>query len=160
MLAERPLLTSSALMAEQDIRQCVRSWFCVAPTLLAVVAATSIILVFAQAVQGQQPDGIEARVSKILDGDTFTLSGESRRIRVWGLDAPEWDQRGGSAATSTLRSLISSSTLRCDILDIDRYGRLVARCVLPDGRDIAAAMIRSGAAAEYCRFSRGYYGTC
>lgn len=32
---------------------------------------------------------LEARVSKILDGDTFTLSGESRRIRVWGLDARE-----------------------------------------------------------------------
>ena len=28
---------------------------------------------------------LEARVSKVLDGDTFTLSGESRRNRVWGL---------------------------------------------------------------------------
>lgn len=99
-------------------------------------------------------------MSKILDGDTFTLSGESRRIRVWGLDAPEWDQRGGSAATAMLRSLISGSTLICNVLDIDRYGRLVGQCFLPDGRDIAAEMIRSGAATEYCRYSRGYYGTC
>jgi endonuclease YncB( thermonuclease family) len=76
------------------------------------------------------------------------------------LDAPEWDQQGGSAATSTLRCLISGSTLRCSVLDIDRYGRLVAQCFLPDGRDIAAEMIRSDAATEYCGYSRGFYGTC
>ena len=111
-------------------------------------------------VQAQQSIALEARVSKILDGDTFTLSGESRRIRVWGLDAPEWDQKGGSNATATLRSLISGKTLRCNVLDIDRYGRLVGQCFLPDGRDIAAEMIRSGAATEYCRYSRGHYGTC
>ena len=111
-------------------------------------------------VQAQQSIALEARVSKILDGDTFTLSGESRRIRVWGLDAPEWDQQGGSNATATLRSLISGKTLRCNVLDIDRYGRLVGQCFLPDGRDIAAEMIRSGAATEYCRYSRGFYGTC
>lgn len=101
----------------------------------------------------------EARVSKVLDGDTFTLSGESRRIRVWGLDAPEWNHQGGSTATSTLRSLISGKHLRCAVLDVDRYGRLVAQCLLPNGRDIAAEMIRSGAATEYCRYSGGYYGT-
>ena len=110
--------------------------------------------------QAQQSSALEARVSKILDGDTFTLSGESRRIRVWGLDAPEWDQQGGSNATATLRSLISGKTLRCNVLDIDRYGRLVGQCFLLDGRDIAAEMIRSGAATEYCRYSRGFYGTC
>ena len=62
----------------------------------------------------------EARVSKVLDGDTFTLSGESRRIRVWGLDAPEWNHQGGSTATSTLLSLISGKHLRCAVLDVDR----------------------------------------
>ena len=103
---------------------------------------------------------LEARVSKVLDGDTFTLSGESRRIRVWGLDAPEWNHQGGSTATSTLSSLISGKQLRCAVLDVDRYGRLVAQCLLPNGRDIAAEMIRSGTATEYCRYSGGYYGTC
>ena len=101
-----------------------------------------------------------ARVSKVLDGDTFTLSGESRRIRVWGLDAPEWNHQGGSTATSTLRSLISGKQLRCAVLDVDRYGRLVAQCLLPNGRDIAAEMIRSGAGTEYCRYSGDYSGTC
>jgi len=127
---------------------------------LLMALAIAAALMAKTGAQAQQSSALDARVSKILDGDTFTLSGESRRIRVWGLDAPEWDQQGGSNATATLRSLISGKTLRCNVLDIDRYGRLVGQCFLPDGRDIAAEMIRSGAATEYCRYSRGFYGTC
>lgn len=127
--------------------------------LLATFATFAVLLTGPEA-RAEQAPALEARVSKILDGDTFTLSGESRRIRVWGLDAPEWNHQGGSAATATLRGLISGNRLHCSILDMDRYGRLVAQCFLPDGRDIAAEMIRSGTAREYCRYSRGYYGTC
>jgi micrococcal nuclease len=127
---------------------------------LLVALAIAAALISQPDAQAQQSGELEARVSKVLDGDTFTLSGESRRIRVWGLDAPEWDQSGGSTATATLSSLISGETLRCNVLDIDRYGRLVGQCFLPDGRDIAAEMIRSGAATEYCRYSSGYYGNC
>ena len=131
------------------------------PAFLLIAAFAAVLALFAAPdARAEIAINLEARVSKILDGDTFTLSGESRRIRVWGLDAPEWNHQGGSAATATLRGLISGKRLRCAIRDIDRYGRLVAQCFLPDGRDIAAEMIRSGAAREYCRFSKGYYGTC
>lgn len=108
----------------------------------------------------RRPAILEARVSKVLDGDTFTLKGQSRRIRVWGLDAPEWNHVGGSASTAMMRKLITGMALHCKVRDMDRYGRFVAQCFLPDGRDIAAEMIRAGVATEYCRFSRGYYGTC
>lgn len=128
--------------------------------LLVIILAIVAALVSEPEAQAQSSNALEARVSKVLDGDTFTLSGESRRIRVWGLDAPEWNHRGGQAATATLRGLISGKRLSCTVLEIDRYGRLVAQCFLPDGRDIAAEMIRSGAATEYCRYSRGFYGTC
>lgn len=127
---------------------------------LLVALVTTTVFIGTPHAQAQQSNTLEARVSKVLDGDTFTLRGESRRIRVWGLDAPEWDQRGGSAATETLHGLVFGKTLTCSVVDIDRYGRLVGQCFLPDGRDIAAEMIRSGAASEYCRYSRGFYGTC
>jgi micrococcal nuclease len=122
--------------------------------------ATVLLLLSCPGALAQNAPVLAARVSKVLDGDTFTLSGESRRIRVWGLDAPEWNHRGGSAATASLRGLISGKRLRCDVLDMDRYGRLVAQCFLADGRDIATEMIRSGVATEFCRYSRNYYGTC
>ncbi len=129
--------------------------------ILALLAAIATAMFLAgPSARAEDAPILDAFVSKVLDGDTFTLRGESRRIRIWGLDAPEWNHLGGSTATSTLRSLISGKQLRCAVLDIDRYGRLVAQCFLPNGRDIAAEMIRSGAAAEYCRYSGGYYGTC
>ena len=113
-----------------------------------------------QADAPQGPAAISAAVSKVIDGDTFALQGESRRIRVWGLDAPEWNRPGGADATATMRRLVSGISLHCSQRDIDRYDRIVAQCFLPDGRDIAAVMIRAGVATEYCRYSRGYYGTC
>ena len=100
------------------------------------------------------------RVTRIVDGDTFWISGQDVRIRVWGLDAPETNRPGGSAATAAMTRLISGQTLHCRQRDIDRFGRIVGQCFLPDGRDITREMIRSGTSTEFCRFSRNYYGTC
>ena len=58
---------------------------------LLMIAISMSAAIGAPDAQAQQSNTLEARVSKVLDGDTFTLRGESRRIRVWGLDAPEWD---------------------------------------------------------------------
>ena len=103
---------------------------------------------------------IEARVTRVVDGDTFKLQGQTSSIRIWGLDAPERDMADGPAATAALRQLISGETVRCLIHDIDRYRRFVGQCFLPDGRDIAAEMIATGRSSEHCRYSKGYYGTC
>lgn len=80
------------------------------------------------------------------------MTGVDTRIRIWGLDAPEQDRAGGSAATATLTRLIAGQELACRQRDIDRYGRIVGQCFLADGRDIAAVMIASGTAREFCRY--------
>lgn len=107
-----------------------------------------------------QPALFSGAVARVTDGDTFRLQGIDKAIRVWGLDAPERKDPGGPAATSAMRDLITGQTLTCRQRDIDRYGRIVGQCFLPDGRDIAAEMIRMGVATEYCRYSGGYYQTC
>ena len=106
--------------------------------------------------------GVEfsGRVTRVVDGDTFWISGQDVRIRVWGLDAPETGDPGGAAATAAMTRLVSDQVLTCHQRDIDRFGRIVGQCFLPDGRDITREMIRSGTATEFCRFSRNYYGTC
>lgn len=128
--------------------------------MLAVILSACAPPPLQQADAPQNPAAISATVSKVIDGDTFALQGESRRIRIWGLDAAEWNRPGGGDATATMRQLVSGQRLQCQIRDVDRYDRIVAQCFLPDGRDIAAVMIRAGVASEYCRYSRGYYRTC
>ena len=59
-----------------------------------------------------------------------------------------------------LSKLIAGQNLTCRQRDIDRYGRIVGQCFLANSRDIAAEMIASKTAQEYCRFSDDYYGTC
>ena len=114
------------------------------------------------AVRPALPSDIDfsGRVTRIVDGDTFWLDSQAVRIRVWGLDAPETRDPGGAAATAAMTRLVGGQTLHCRQRDIDRFGRIVGQCFLPDGRDITREMIRSGTAAEFCRFSRNYYGTC
>ena len=101
-----------------------------------------------------------AEVKRITDGDTFRAHELAPAIRIWGLDAPETDEAGGSAATQALIDLIEGQTLTCHIKDVDRYSRIVGQCFLENGLDIAAEMIRIGVASEYCRYSEGFYGTC
>ena len=128
--------------------------------ICALILASMTFSTVTQRAAAEDLGTIEARVARVVDGDTFKLSGQSQSIRVWGLDAPERNKAGGSAATAALKALISGQTLNCVVVDIDRYQRLVGQCFLPDGRDITAAMIMTGTATEYCRYSKGFYGTC
>ncbi|MGJ8535737.1 MAG: thermonuclease family protein [Parasphingopyxis sp.] len=59
-----------------------------------------------------------------------------------------------------MSSQISGQCIIIGSLGDDRYGRLVARLYLADGRDINRLLIETGAAREYCSYSQNYYGRC
>lgn len=99
-----------------------------------------------------------ASVARVVDGDTFYLEGITTRIRLWGVDAPERSEEGFDEASEMLATLVAEQPLACEHVDIDPHERIVARCYFGDGRDLSEAMIRSGVADEYLRFTRGYYG--
>lgn len=141
----------------------VADWLSRGRATIAVIAATVLTgCVPTEVAAPTTPSRFDftGQVTRVVDGDTFWVSGQRTRIRVWGLDAPEFGRVGGSAATAQLAGLASGRSVQCRMRDVDRYGRIVGQCWLPDGRDIAAAMIASGTAREYCRFSGNYYGTC
>lgn len=96
--------------------------------------------------------------ARIVDGDTFYLEGHETRLRLWGVNAPEKNEPGATEATEALTNLLAGRTLSCEEMDRDRYARIVARCTLDDGRDIARVMIDIGAVHEMTRYSGGYYG--
>lgn len=98
-----------------------------------------------------------AEAARVVDGDTLYLEGVATRIRLWGVDAPEREEPGFDEATQMLAGLVTGETLSCEHVDTDRYLRIVARCYFADGRDLSEAMIESGAATEYLRFTQGYY---
>jgi endonuclease YncB( thermonuclease family) len=100
---------------------------------------------------------------RIVDGDTFVLG--DKKIRLWGMDAPELHQKClaktkevpcGKAAQMVLAGIFKSGPVICETIDIDRYKRIVGRCMIND-LDVAATMVRLGWAFDYPEYSKGTY---
>lgn len=100
---------------------------------------------------------IEARVHHIIDGDSLVVvTGKSfMEIRLWGIDAPEYDQPGSEEAKDHLRYLTEVGRLNLFVKDRDRYGRIVG-IVECNGISVNEEMIASGNAwvhIYYCKES-------
>jgi len=95
------------------------------------------------------------KVISISDGDTFTiLEGKKNiRIRLDAIDAPEKGMPYAKASKKFLSGLCFGQMVRVKAVTTDRYGRTVARVVLPDGRDVSTEMIRAGYAWHYKKYS-------
>ncbi|MDO9526584.1 MAG: thermonuclease family protein [Gemmobacter sp.] len=101
---------------------------------------------------------VAAAEIRIVDGDTLDL-GEVR-IRIDGIDAPEFGQNCGPwacgvAALERLSTLASSGEVTCASHSQDGYGRTIATCYV-DGTDIGAEMVRSGHAWAFVKYSEKY----
>lgn len=93
-------------------------------------------------------------LERVIDGDTFMASG--RRIRLWGIDAPERGDPRYDSSRVALEYFLKSGGLACAYIDTDRYGRSVMRCET-DGVDLGSLMVRAGFARDFERYSKGSY---
>lgn len=91
----------------------------------------------------------------VADGDTIEVKGE--RVRLKGIDAPEYDQickkdgtdyPCGRAARDHLRKLIADRHVSCTGGERDRYNRLLGSC-LAGGTDLNRSMVEAGWAVSY-----------
>lgn len=91
----------------------------------------------------------------IADGDTLTLGAE--RIRLKGIDAPEFSQTCklggrdyacGREARNELIRLVGNQAVSCAGWERDKYGRLLALCTAGD-RALNAALVENGWAVAY-----------
>lgn len=106
----------------------------------------------------------------VHDGDTLTC--DHHQVRLWGMDAPEldgsprcrqvatwacdgWAMRWGLPARDRLVAL-TRGEVRCEEVDVDRYGRMVGRCEA-GGQDLGRQLVAEGLARDYTRYSRGRY---
>ena len=67
------------------------------------------------------------KVTKIIDGDTFTTGSRKRPVRLANVHAPEKGIRGAWAATQALKDLVQGQTVSIETVARDKYGRSVAR---------------------------------
>lgn len=103
----------------------------------------------------QPAETVQSDKFSVIDGDS--LSGGGERLRLLGIDAPEYRQQCqregvawpcGRAARDALALLLPNGHAECRGRQRDRYGRLLVTCRV-DGLDVNAEMVRRGMAVSF-----------
>lgn len=113
---------------------------------LGLIGAASIV-----SAQARPASTYTAYVVRIIDGDTIhvrDITGETHRIRLAMIDAPEREQPFGTEATKKISELLRQGTVRLKVKCIDKYNREVA-FVYCEGKDVSAEMLKEGMALHY-----------
>ena len=110
-------------------------------------------------------------IAKVTDGDTIRIEG--KKIRFFGIDAPEkkqqcrkpWlsisfisfskDYPCGQISTNKLKKKINNKLLICKWSNKDRYKRYIAEC-FKDKINVNAWMVRNGDAVAYRKDSKKF----
>jgi len=75
------------------------------------------------------PRAINAPISGFNKGDCIvvTQGGKKVTVTLWGIDAPELDQPGGKESVANLHRLVGNNSVRIEVVNRDRFGRLAAK---------------------------------
>jgi endonuclease YncB( thermonuclease family) len=96
------------------------------------------------------------------DGDSLIVG--DARVRLFGIDGPEFDQvctRGGvpwscgAEAADRLSRLVTGRHVQCDPLGEDQHGRALGRCFVGT-TEVNRVMVEAGYAVAFRRYSRDY----
>ena len=95
------------------------------------------------------------KVVKVIDGDTFDLMFDEKKIRVrmFGIDSPERGQAFNVKAKEFTASIIAGKEVNVIIRNKDRYGRFVCDVYLGDNTYVNAEIIKAGYAWHFTRYS-------
>lgn len=127
--------------------------------------AGALFLSMPYAAFAASPSGQIEGIARVVDGDTLDIAGT--RVRLEGIDAPETaqtctDAKGqpwpcGTAATARLRALADGREVVCDQVGTDKYRRALGIC-FEDGQNINEAMVRTGMAWAFVKYSQTFVG--
>lgn len=102
---------------------------------------------------------ITGKVVGVMDGDTIEIlsNRQTYRIRLDGIDCPEKNQAYGTVAKQVTSGLCFGKTVKAKVMDKDRYGRYVAKVILPGGGELNATLLKNGYAWHYKQYSKDSY---
>lgn len=93
-------------------------------------------------------------VTGVSDGDTFymVIDGQSTRVRLAQIDAPEKAQPFGRRAEQALREMVGKREVSATWRHLDRYQRPIVQ-VQVDGLDVNAELVRLGWAWVFTQYA-------
>lgn len=91
------------------------------------------------------------KVVKVTDGDTVHVLDQSRtrhKIRLGGIDAPEYKQAFGKKSKRNLSHLVAGNYVEVEFDKRGKYGRIIGK-LIKDGQDINLKQVEQGYAWHY-----------
>ena len=103
---------------------------------------------------------IQGNVVYVYDGDTVKLKtndDKEYKIRLSGIDAPEYNQKYGKEAKEYLSSLIYNKLICIEVLGTDKYDRILAT-IFYEKENVNCKMLKAGYAWHYKYYdsNKGY----
>lgn len=102
------------------------------------------------AVAGATGEGV---VAEVKDGDSFEMrqDGSIVRVRLYGIDCPEYGQPWGDEAKAFTEGMVLGRKVVVESVARDTYGRMVAEVTTADGRNLSRELLANGHAWWYQR---------
>lgn len=92
------------------------------------------------------PASWSGKVVAVNDGDTLEIlqARAAVKVRLHGIDCPERGQPYGARARQAAAALAFGKMVEVRPVTKDRYGRIVAEVLLPDGSSLNETLVRQG----------------
>lgn len=116
---------------------------------------------------GQTPKRVEAKVDRVVDGDTIVvlIDGKTEKVRLLRVNTPESvhpDKKqnipAGTVASDYTKTQLAGKTVELETEgpDRDKYDRLL-RNVWVDGKNFCVELVRRGHSPFYTAYGKGKY---
>ena len=115
-----------------------------------------LFLIAAPALAADYPRAVAGKVVAVAAGDTLTVLDADKvqhKVRLHGIDTPERKQSYGTKARQALADLVFGKQVIVDVVDRDRYKRLVGK-VAVDGSDVNRKLVLDGFAWQYRQYDK------
>ncbi|MBL0058541.1 MAG: thermonuclease family protein [Elusimicrobia bacterium] len=110
---------------------------------------------FGPALQAGRSPEFSGEVTSVLDGDTLDVLAQHRprRVRLEGVDCPEKGQDFGARSKQYTASKIFGKRVTVTVVNIDKYGRMVAWVRMEDDRLLNEEILLAGMGWWYRKYA-------